>query len=69
MPEERDKILKFTQNYKSMESLFVSYADVESLFEKIKVCINCSTKFFTSKLNKQTVCCYSLFTHYSFDNN
>ena len=54
MLEGRDKILKFTQNHKPMKRSFATYTGVESLLQKMQVCNNGSTKFFTSKMNKQT---------------
>ena len=36
IPEGRDKILKFTQNHKSMKIPFFIYADSESLLEREK---------------------------------
>ena len=38
MPEEYNKILKYDQNLKSMMILFVMYADMESLLNKIQTC-------------------------------
>ena len=36
MPEEYNKILKYDQDQKSMMILFVMYADMESLLNKIQ---------------------------------
>ena len=35
MPEALNKMFKFNQEHKSMKIPFVTYADTESLFEKI----------------------------------
>ena len=60
------------QEQKSMKIPLVIYTDTESLQEKIHTCDNVSivpTKPFKSKINKHTGCNYSLFTHWSFNNN
>ena len=44
MPEGWKKILKFTQNHKSLKIPFVIYADTEFLLEKIYTCDKDSTK-------------------------
>ena len=69
MCQTHSKILKFTQNHKSITIPFVIYADTECLFEKVSSCDNNQTKVFPSKTNKHTSCGYSLFTHCSIDNN
>ena len=67
MPEEDNKILKYSQREKSMKVSFIIYADLESLLEKINACHNNPEKSATTKINKHTPSGYSLFTHCSFD--
>ena len=67
MPEEDNKILKYNQREKSMKVLFIIYADLESLLEKMNTCHNNPEKSSTSKINKHTPSGYSLLTHCSFD--
>ena len=50
-----------------MKVLFIIYADMESLLEKIDTCHNNSKKSSTTKINKHTSSGYLLFTHCSFD--
>ena len=66
IPEE-DKILKYNQGEKSMKVLFIIYADLESLLEKIITSHNNPEKSSTTKINKHTRSGYSLFTQCSFD--
>ena len=40
MPEENNKILKYNQGEKSMKVPFITYADLESLLEKMNTCHN-----------------------------
>ena len=51
---------------KSMTAPFVIYADLESLLEEMNTCHNNPEKS-TTKINKHTPFCYSVFTHCSFD--
>ena len=67
MPGKDNKILKYNQGEKSMKVLFIIYADLESLIEKINTCHNNPEKSSTTKINKHTPSGYSLFTHCSFD--
>ena len=67
MPEEGHKRLKYNQGEKSMKVLFIIYADLESLLEKMNTCNNNPKKSSTTKINKHTPSGYSLFTHCSFD--
>ena len=66
MPEEGNKILKYNHREKSMKVPFTTYADFESLLEKISTCHN-PEKSSTNKVNKHIPSGYSLFTHCSFD--
>ena len=67
MPEKDNKILKYNYGEKSMKVLFIIYADLESLLEKINTCHNNPEKSSTTKINKHAPSGYSLFTHFSFD--
>ena len=62
MPEEGTKISKYNHGEKSMKVPFIIYADVESLLEKMNNCHNKPEKSSTTKINKHTPSCYSLFT-------
>ena len=67
MPEECNKILKYNHGEKYVKVLFIIYADLESLLEKVNTCHNNNTKSSTTKISKHTSSGYSLFTHCSFD--
>ena len=67
MAEENNKTLKYNQEEKSMKVLFIIYADLESLLEKMNTCNNNPEKSLTTKINKHTPSDYSLFTCCSFD--
>ena len=47
--------------------LFFIHADTESFLEKIQACRNNPKKSFTTKVNKHTVCGYSIFIQCSFN--
>ena len=49
-----------------MKVLFIIYADLECVLEKINTCHNNPEKSSTTKINKPTPSGYSLFTHCSF---
>ena len=69
MPEEDNKILKYNEGEKSMEVPFITYADLQSLLEKMNICHchNNLEKSSTTKINKHIPSGYSLFPHCSFD--
>ena len=67
MPEEYSKILKYNHGEKSMKVLFIIYADLESLLERMSTCHNEPEKSSTTRINKHTPSGYLLFTHCSFD--
>ena len=67
MPEKDNKILKYNHGEKSMKVPFISYADLESLLEKMNTCHSNPEKLSTNTINKHTPYGYSLFTHCSFD--
>ena len=49
MPDENNKILKYNPGEKSLKVLFIIYADLECLFEKIDTCSNNPEKSDTEK--------------------
>ena len=59
MSNKDNNILKYNHGEKFMKALFIIYADMESLLEKINT---------YKKINEHTPSGYSLFTHCSFDN-
>ena len=67
MPNEDNKIVKYNQREKSIKSVFIIYADLESLLEKISTCYNNLVESSTTEINKHTPSGYLLFTHCSFD--
>ena len=67
MPEEDNKMLKYNQGKKLIRKPFVSYGDLEWLFEKMRTCRNNPEKSLTIKINKLIFSGYSLFTCSSFD--
>ena len=52
MPSEDTKILEFNQYQKLDKALFIIYADLECLIEKIDVCKNNPQNSFTTKLSQ-----------------
>ena len=54
MPNEDNKIIKYNQREKSIKSLFIIYADLECLLEKISTCYNNPEKSSTNEINKHT---------------
>ena len=67
MPEEDNKILKYSHGGKSMRAPFVIYADLESLLEKMNTCHNNPEKSSKTKINKHIPSGCSFFTHCSLD--
>ena len=67
MPNEDNKIIKYSQGEKSIRSPFIIYADLECLLEKISTCYKNLEESSTTEINKHTPSGYSLFTHCSFD--
>ena len=67
MPNEDNKIIKYNQGEKSIKSLFIIYADLECLLEKLSNCYNNPEESSATEINKHTPSGYSLFTHCSFD--
>ena len=68
MPEEYNKILKYSEGEKSMKIPFIIIADLECLLEKVNTCYNNPEKSSITKINNLvTRSGYSLFTHCSVD--
>ena len=67
MPTKDNNTIKYNHGEKSMKLLFVIYADLECLLEKMSTCQNDPNKSSTTKMNKHTPSGYSIFTHCSFD--
>ena len=67
IPEEGNKILRYSQGEKSIKVPFIIYSDLECLLEKVNTCHNNPEKSSTTKINKHTLSGYSLLTHCSFD--
>ena len=67
MPNEDNKIIKYSQGEKSIKLPFIIYADLECLLEKVSTCHNNPEESSTTEINKPTPSGYSLFTHCSFD--
>ena len=63
MSKEDNKILIYNHGEKPMKVVFIIYADLESLLEKMNTCNNNPKKSSTTKINKHTPSGYSLFTH------
>ena len=67
MPTKDNNIIKYNQGEKSIKLLFVVYAGLECLLEKMSTCYNTPEESSTTKINEHTPSGYSIFTHYSFD--
>ena len=67
MPNEDNKIIKYSQGVKSIKLPLIIYADLECLLEKMSTCYNNPEESSTTEINKHTSPGYSLFTHCSFD--
>ena len=67
MPEEGNKILKYSHGEKSMMQPFAIYFDFESLLEKVDNCCNDLEKSSATKINEHAPSSYSLFTCCLFD--
>ena len=62
IPEKDNKILRYNHGEKSMKVLFIIYADLESVYEKVNTCHNSPEKSSATKLNKHTPSGYSFDT-------
>ena len=66
MPTKDNNTIKYNHGEKSMKLLFVIYADLECLLEKMSTCQNNPNKSSTTKIDKHAPSGYSIFTHCSF---
>ena len=69
LPEEGKNIVQYNQDKKNLKIPFITYADMESLLEKLHVCHNNPDKSSITKKSKHTTCGYLLFKHCSFDSS
>ena len=67
IPNEYNKILKYDHGEKSLKALFMIYADLECLLEKMHSCQNNPEKSYTEIKTKHTPSGYSIFTNCSFN--
>ena len=67
MPNEDNKILKYKHGEKALKVPAIIYADLECLFEKMRLCQNNLEKSYTEKETKHTPSGYSIFTSCSFN--
>ena len=67
MPNEDNKILKYSYGEKSLKVPAIIYADLECFLEKMHSGQNNLEKSYTEKNNKHTSSGYSIFTSCSFD--
>ena len=67
MPNEDNKILKNNHGEKSLNTPFMTYANLECLLEKMYSCQNNPEKSYTEKKTKLKASGYSLFTNCLFD--
>ena len=65
--KDNNNIIKYNHGEKSMKVPFIIYANLESLLEKMSICINNPNESSTTKINKHTPLGYSIFTSCSFD--
>ena len=63
MPTKSNNIIKYNQGEKSIKLLFVIYAYLECLLEKMSTCQNNPNESSTTEINKHIPSGYSLFTH------
>ena len=67
MPNEDNKVIKYSRGEKSIKAPFIIYADLECFLEKISTSNNNPEESSTTEINRHTPSGYSLFTHCSFD--
>ena len=67
MPTKDNNVIKYNHGEKSIKLPFVVYTDLECLLEKMSTSYNNPKELSTTKINKHTPSCYSIFTHCSFD--
>ena len=66
MPSEDDDILEFNQNQKFDKAIFIIYADLKCLIEKIDECKRNPENSFTTKISEHIPSRFSIFTISSF---
>ena len=66
MPSEDDDILEFNQYQKFDKAIFIIYADLECLIEKIDECKNNPENSFTTKVSEHIPSGFSMSTIQSF---
>ena len=66
MPSEDIRILEFNQNQKSDKALFIIYADLECVIEKIDECKNNRENSSSTKVSKHIPSGFSMSTITSF---
>ena len=66
MPSEDNKILEFNQYQKSDQSLFIIYADLECVIERIDGCKNSAENSYTTKVKEHIPSGFSMSTISSF---
>ena len=62
MPSRKDNISEFVQYMNSYKTLYIIYADMESLIKKIDGCANNPEHFSTAKIGEHIPCEYSAST-------
>ena len=67
MPSPNNNLIKYNQGEKSLELLFIIYADLECLLKKIDTCYNNPDLSSTTKINQHIPSEYSIYTNCSFD--
>ena len=67
MPTKLNKILKYNHGEKSLETVFVIYADLENLLIKKRSCQNNPNESYTERKAMHEPCGYSLDLVSSFD--
>ena len=66
VPSEEAKILEFNQYKKSDKAVFIIYADLERLIEKIDGCKSKPENFSTTKVGEHIPWRFSMSTTFSF---
>ena len=62
MPNEDNRVLKYNYGENPLKALFIIYADLEYLLEKMHSCQNIFEKVYKEKKTKHTLSGYSIFT-------
>ena len=67
MPTNDNNMIKYNQRENSIKLLFIVYADLGCLLEKMSTCYSNPEESSTTKINRHTPSGYSIFTHCLFD--